>query len=459
MGCTPAVINGRVYFSAFDGKLYCLDADNLSEVWVVDLRRADPQFNQPVTNTAGTKEGMPQAEGWSSPLVVNGKVYVGLGEGENPLLWAFIFCLDAGTGNVIWIYCTCKFKDDEDNAPNVLPASVVKGNLPPGYSIYEGEPVVRGCCVWSALSYDQQTNCVYANTGNPQPEGSKATDPPALPAKGYAYGMLRLDADSGDFKGYYQVEENSSYRVSDIDIDFGTSPAIFNRDGRQVAAIACKNGGLFVVDLETMEVQAWRNTLPYYNDGSRIATVDPHGPDDPENPNPSISNKESDAKKAENFYGGYSTPAVDPNLGRIFVGSGGNNYHFIAPGIDFQTTPFMRSVNWNDLNDAWAMDDSNPRKYIKPVPPMYTTAGESGLSSPVVVNDVVFMSTSKIAIYAFSAQDGTLLWSDSLGAQTGGFNGGYGYCLGPAITGNYVVAGALVYGRDGGVLKIYKLGS
>ena len=39
--------------------------------------------------------------------------------------------------------------------------------------------------------------------------------------------------------------------------------------------------------------------------------------------------------------------------------------------------------------------------------------------------------------------------------QTGGFSGGYGYCLGPAVCGDHVVAGGLIYGRDGGVLKIY----
>jgi outer membrane protein assembly factor BamB len=88
---------------------------------------------------------------------------------------------------------------------------------------------------------------------------------------------------------------------------------------------------------------------------------------------------------------------------------------------------------------------------------MYANAGESGLSSPAIVNDVVFCTTSKVSIYAFDVRNGRLLWSDDLGSQTDGYNGGYGYCLGPAIWQNYVVGGALVFGRDGGVLKIYGL--
>ena len=52
-----------------------------------------------------------------------------------------------------------------------------------------------------------------------------------------------------------------------------------------------------------------------------------------------------------------------------------------------------------------------------------------------------------------------MLFEDKLGEQTGGFNGGYGYCMGPAVCGNYVVAGALVFGGDGGVLRIYGIKS
>ena len=36
-------------------------------------------------------------------------------------------------------------------------------------------------------------------------------------------------------------------------------------------------------------------------------------------------------------------------------------------------------------------------------------------------------------------------------------SGGYGFCMGPAIAGNHVVAGALVAGASPGVLNIYSL--
>lgn len=115
----------------------------------------------------------------------------------------------------------------------------------------------------------------------------------------------------------------------------------------------------------------------------------------------------------------------------------------------------MRALDYDTLKDAWPVDSGNPPRYTKARPPLYTNVTESGLSSPAVVNDVVFMATTYVSLYAFAVGDGTLLFEDRLGEQTGGFNGGYGYCMGPAVCGNYVVAGALVFGGDGGVLRIY----
>ncbi|HEX6159903.1 MAG TPA: hypothetical protein VF111_07040, partial [Thermoanaerobaculia bacterium] len=141
---------------------------------------------------------------------------------------------------------------------------------------------------------------------------------------------------------------------------------------------------------------------------------------------------------------------------------GGNNYHFIGPGIDSKNVPFIRALDWDTLDDAWPLDNGDPKRYAAaadPKNPLYKNAGESGISVPAVVNDVVFMSTTNIALYAFSATDGKILWQDTtgFGQQTGGMSGGYGYCMGPAIAGNYVVAGALVKGGNGGALNIYVL--
>lgn len=114
-------------------------------------------------------------------------------------------------------------------------------------------------------------------------------------------------------------------------------------------------------------------------------------------------------------------------------------------GIDQTRTPFLRAVDWNTLLDAWpsALGADNISRYTATKPPMYSSL-EVGLSSPAVVNDVVFVSTNKVGLYALCAVTGTCLWS-APGLGSGDF------ALGPSIYGNYVVMGA------GSTLYIYKL--
>ena len=489
MGSTPAVINGRVYFGAFNGRFYCLDQETLTEIWFTDLRQEDILHNQPITNMAGVDMGAPPAVIWSSPVVsADGtKVYVGCGEGENPQLFSFVFCLDAMTGIVRWIFCTNQFSDNQDNQPNSLPTPVLLGTVPAEFTSVGNPPVSMGCSVWGAIAYDKDLNRIYCSTGNQQPEpnsGWSWSGPPAripkfvseLPWPGYPNGVISLDAETGEFKAFFQVPPESNYRPSDSDVDLGGASVLFELNGQKVVIVACKNGSCFVLDADSLQLITRRQMLPYKNDGSRIETVDAHpNPTDP-TLNPHITNDVSDQVPNENFSGVFNTGAIYPGSNgsgptispRIFYGMGGPNYHSASPGIDFESTPFMRAIDLGSatLADAWPMDNSDPKHYLNvsrtdettgQTVGMYSSAGESALSSPAVVNDVVFCTTSKVSIYAFKVSDGTLLWNDDLGSQTDGYNGGYGYCLGPAIWKNYVVAGALVFGRDGGILNIYGL--
>jgi len=467
MGCTPAVVDGSVYFSAFNGQVFCLDANTLEENWITDLRYADMKHNQPVTNDFpnGDAIGAPKCSGWSSPAVVNGHVYVGSGEGENPYLYGFVYCLDANSGNVIWVFCTCLFDGTTDqnsniknnNQPNQLPLECVRQQLPPDFTTVTLQPVAKGASVWSGVAVDPDLDQVYCATGNPQPDGP-------LPTPGYTNGVLVLSASTGTFKTFIQIPASTSYRQTDIDVDIGSAPVLWELNERKVVGIGCKNGCFLTFDAKTFAIISTRQLLPIMNDGTQIPTVDPHWTDAPNDPNPVVTNAQSNVVQAENFHGTYSTAAVCTAAQRVFIGVGGNNYHFICSGIDSDSTPFIRALDWSTLADAWELDGGDPTRYKcaqDPNNPLYKNAGESGISVPAVVNDVVFMSTTYVALYAFHVADGTLLWSDAanFGGQTGGMSGGYGYCMGPAISGNYVVAGALVQGGTGGVLNIYTLTS
>ena len=158
------MVGGKVYFSALDGNIRCLDAASFAPIWTTSLRDPMPAQNQPVSN--------PVAETWSSPLVVNGCVYVGAGEGESGA-FGFVFCLDANTGSVIWLFRTNQFAANVDNGPNVVPSTALAGGVIPagchGFTVGPN-PLSKGASVWSSCAYHSGLNRIYFGTGNPYPE-------------------------------------------------------------------------------------------------------------------------------------------------------------------------------------------------------------------------------------------------------------------------------------------------
>lgn len=81
---SPAVVDGYVYTGADDGYVYCLNANTGALVWKT------PAPGQIEYLEMGT---YPQFD--SSPIVVNGQVFVGSLDGK-------MYCLNAGTGAIEW---------------------------------------------------------------------------------------------------------------------------------------------------------------------------------------------------------------------------------------------------------------------------------------------------------------------------------------------------------------------
>jgi outer membrane protein assembly factor BamB len=75
----PTWADGIVYFTSGENRVYALDAQKGSWKWQYD-REAPETFT---------------IRGYGSPLVANGRVYVGFSDG-------YLACLQAGTGEVVW---------------------------------------------------------------------------------------------------------------------------------------------------------------------------------------------------------------------------------------------------------------------------------------------------------------------------------------------------------------------
>ena len=431
VGGSPAVVGNRVYFTSIHGRVYCLDTTTMTTgtppppLWVTNLKHHDLQHNQPLDNS--------DADCWSGPLVVGDRVYVGCGEGETADASGFVYCLDADSGDVVWLFCTNQFQSGVANQPNVVPDTLVPPaiTLPPQFTVFNVPANwVRGASVWSSLAYCEAYHRVYVGTGNPSPDSPA---PDAL----YSSGCLSLDARTGHFKGFWSPTAPESYWPSDNDIDVPGGPIVYRAGRHWRVAIGSKSGAFVILDADTMAVVAFRQILPRQN-----------GDGTPASPGTSLPSVVPFAGfPMENHYGVYGTPAH--SAGRLFVSMGSDDgIPAIPDGLgDPHKTPFMRVMHDRDrgaahaLQDAWptATDAFGITRYSNAGPPMYTTA-ETGLGSAAVVNNVVFACTglgfggAPASIYAFDVDTGLPLWGDHTPQDD--------YCLGAAVYGNYVVIGA-----------------
>jgi outer membrane protein assembly factor BamB len=91
------VADGSLFVPTSDGSLFALDAKTGDQQW---------RFT-PETNTSGTDDNENFSRGLNSPAVVDGVVYIGNGYSyDNVAEDAFLFAVDAGTGDELWRYAT-----------------------------------------------------------------------------------------------------------------------------------------------------------------------------------------------------------------------------------------------------------------------------------------------------------------------------------------------------------------
>jgi hypothetical protein len=441
-GCSPAVAGSRVYIASIDARVFCFNVDSIQTagpVWTTDLFARDMPHKQPLDNSN------PPVACWTSPLVVNGKVYVGIGLGENGSKppFGFIYCLDAGSGQVIWLFCTNKFVDGKDNAPNSVPKSLVGGSLQAPYTALD-DPPFGGASVWSSCAYGEYVEngvtvrTVYAGTGNTfSPNNSQSP----LPGRPYASGVIGLDADTGTFRGYYPCMPDDAYRPDDSDVDVGASPLVFYLNGlpTPLVAVGNKAGSFFVLDGSNVQLFSGpRQLLPRLGGdgfrqtfGTALSAIDKHD------------------KSTENQEGIYAAAAWSP------TSSAGVQALFVPlTGVNYPTS-FLRALNAETLVDIWPTEQNSDGVtiYSDTNPPMYSqTDGLGAACDPAVVNDLVFVSPAtpvSPSFYALAADTGKQCWADTNFSPVSDQFGPH--ILGPAISGNFVVVGY----RNG--LYVYQL--
>jgi alcohol dehydrogenase (cytochrome c) len=202
-----ALWGNKLFLATVDAHLIALDAKTGKEVWNTTV--GDYKRGQYMT---------------LEPLVVHGKVMVGLSGGEFGVR-SLIAAYDADSGKQVWLFHT------------------IPGPNDPGGDTWKSDAwKTGGGSVWITGDYDPKRNIVYWGVGNAAPWPGNLHPGDDL----YTSSTVALNPDTGKLVGYHQYHWNDSW-----DWDEVRPPVLINIDheGQQIDALvhAARDGYLWVL--------------------------------------------------------------------------------------------------------------------------------------------------------------------------------------------------------------------
>jgi polyvinyl alcohol dehydrogenase (cytochrome) len=407
---TPVVTADSVIFGLVFGQLF--GAPGVAYVVSIDRFTGALRWATQV-------DAHPAAVITSSPLLENGKLYVGVSSGEESfsLIPHYPCCsfrgsvvsLDAETGKLLWKTYTI---DDATYFQS-------DGVTPSGFA---------GAAVWSSPALDRRRHSLYVTTGNnyTAPEGVIT-----LPPGDHIESIMSLDLDTGAIKWSQRMTEGDAFVIADLfqnppgggpDWDFGAGANLFRTQiggkPQDVVGAGQKSGIYWAVDADTGSV-LWKS---------------PVGP-------------------GGHLGGIHWGTAVDSK--RVYVGVNDEvGVPYMLQGTGPQGGTTISAGSWAALDQStgavtWQVANAS----------MTAELGGASVNGPVsVVNGVVFGGSMdpQGTMYAFDAATGAVLWSFASGATV------YG---GPAIGldgtvywGNgYPNSARLLFGTPGGTLYAFRV--
>jgi alcohol dehydrogenase (cytochrome c) len=205
------MLDDRLFMVTLDAHLLAFDRTTGAILWDVVL--ADYKIGYSAT---------------MAPLVIDGKVIVGISGGEYPTR-GFLDAYDPKTGARVWRFYT------------------VPGPGEPGSETWppSAEVLARGGGgTWMTGSYDPDLNLLYWGTGNPNPDywGSGRTGDNL-----FTNSLIAIDAGTGTPKWHYQFTPHDTH-----DWDSNHVPVLadlpFGGVDRKVVMVANRNGFYYVLD-------------------------------------------------------------------------------------------------------------------------------------------------------------------------------------------------------------------
>jgi alcohol dehydrogenase (cytochrome c) len=375
-----AILGNTLYMATIDALLIAVDARSGQLLWKTTVANAAERYAMT-----------------APPLIVEDKVIVGVGGGDNPIR-GFIAAHDAASGKELWRFYT------------------IPGPGEPGHDTWSGDSwKTGGTGVWNAGAYDPETRLVYFGTGNPAPDwdGSKR-----LGDNLYSDSVVALDVNTGKLKWHYQFTPHD-----ELDYDSTQVPVLadiqYRGQPRKVMLWANRNGVMYVLDRVTGEFLAGK---PYVK-ANWLDGFDAKG-----RPNRVKFPSAEGTLIYPHVHGGtnWAPPAFSPRTGLFYVASWENSASTAIAG------QFPKAATANNQQTAMGQtnlipffnNDTEPFGVVRAYDPQtLNPKWEFRLSditwggTLVTASDLVFSGGRDGYFLALDGNTGALLWKASVGGQ------------------------------------------
>ena len=256
---SPAVVGTRIYIGSAQadifssgGVVYCLDAQSGEMVWKFQTAR----------------------EIFSSPAVVNGKVYIG--EGLHQDVDSRLYCLDADTGSLLWSFQT---SSHVESSPTVVDDRVFFGGGADGVYCVDAEtgeriwrypgihvdisPAVHNGSVYVGTGYgDMSIYCLDADTGAQKwalPMGYPVWGSPSLINDRAYFGIGNgnfLESDEDPYGKVICVDATTSEIIWSYEVEDSVLTAVaFASDGH--VYFGSRDGNVYCLDADSGKLK-WK---------------------------------------------------------------------------------------------------------------------------------------------------------------------------------------------------------
>lgn len=397
-----AILGDTLFMGTLDARLVAINAKTGRARWTAEVANYKAGYSLTM-----------------APLIVKGKVLIGVGGGEYGIR-GFIAAYSAQTGKEIWRFYTIPGPGE--------PGHETWEPCPPNPTTYCDPEAWKhgGGSIWLTPSYDSELNLTYWGVGNAGPDWNPAQRPGD---NLYTNSIVALDADTGKLRWHFQFTPHDAYDYDSVQVPV-LADVVWSGAPTKVVLWANRNGFFYVLERATGKFLLGRpfvkvNWASHLDDSGRPVQT-PQGPGMPTWPG---------NQGGTNWY----PPSYNPRTGLIYFSAwedyatmfgstpvryqeglnfGGGNNRSYGPVPNAPAVPVLRRGpinNWTEAVANGAVMAVDPLTGTQKWKFDMTDVSDSGILT--TASDVLFTGGREGYFQALDARNGALLWKTNLGGQ------------------------------------------